>query len=64
MTRDEAISLQKAALWEEAKGKLKAVVATGGQCSPVKSHHGERWTALEKAVDAFIVDVEENGWHE
>lgn len=61
---DDQISLQKAVLWEEAKGKLRAVVAAGGQCRSTNSHHIERWRQLRREVDKFILEVEDNALHE
>lgn len=64
MSRNEMISLQKAILWEAAKGKLRAVVAAGGQCRPDDRTHGPRWRELSEAVEDFIKDIEDNALQE
>ena len=67
MTLSEVIGIEKAKLWEEAKGKLRAMVAVEGQCSshgPEHERHRERWRDAEAAIDVFIRDFEGNGLHE
>jgi len=67
MTKSEAIGVAKASLWEQAKGKLRAMVAVEGQCSPhapEDEHRRVRWREAEGAINAFIVDFESNGLHE
>lgn len=60
-----AIDVAKAALWEEAKGKLRACVSVAGQCYEARMPtHSERFTALQAAVEAFIEKVEGEVWHE
>jgi hypothetical protein len=58
------ISLMKAVVWEEAKGKLRAVVSAAGQCSPMDEPAGALWSDLRERVEAFIKDVEGDGLHE
>lgn len=67
MTRSEAIGLSKAALWEEAKGKLRALVAVEGQCSshaPEDEIRRVRWREADQVISAFISDFEDKGLHE
>lgn len=68
MGRDEQDNTRtplKAMLWEEAKGKLRALVAVqGGYTTAGGDDRTERWQALELAVSAFIVQVEDDGLHE
>ena len=66
MTLSEAISLEKAKLWEEAKGKLRAMVAVEGQCSshgPEHAIHRDRWLDAEAAIEKFVRDFEDNALH-
>ena len=61
------IAVAKAQLWEEAKGKLRAMIAVEGQCSgsaPEHQHHRERWRDLGAAIEAFISQTEGAGLHE
>lgn len=62
-----AIRIAKAQLWQETKGKLRAMVAVEGQCYPhekLHEHHRERQRAAEAAIDAFIGSFEDEGLHE
>jgi hypothetical protein len=63
MTRHDAIRLAKAGLWEEAKGKLRALAAVNGQV-----HEGDGfspdWEEVRNAVEDFIRQFEEDGLHE
>lgn len=61
----DPIGLAKAILWEEAKGKLRALVAADG------AEHAKRGVSeishfqkLETAIDKFISDFEGEGLHE
>lgn len=55
----------KAQQWELAKGHLRALVSLQGSYSSGRDAHEEkRWLALKAAVDAFIAQIEEEGWHE
>ncbi|MBK8200409.1 MAG: hypothetical protein IPK75_18835 [Acidobacteria bacterium] len=55
----------KAALWEEAKGKLRALAAVQGCYSArLQKHTEERWFALNSAIDEFIASVEDRALHE
>ena len=65
MRQADPIGLAKAILWEEAKGKLRALVAADG------AEHGKggvsepfHFEKLEKAIDKFINDFEGDGLHE
>jgi len=66
MTHNELISSLKAQVWEEAKGKLRALVALdGSKSSGIKDEDGEfPFKAVEKAVEAFIEEFSGNGHHE
>lgn len=49
----------KAALWEESKGKLRALVAVQGSYTARENPETEEtWRALHTAVEAFISSVE------
>lgn len=61
------IRIAKAQLWEEAKGKLRAMVAVEGQCyphEPLHKHHHERWRAANAAIEEFVRNFEYEGLHE
>lgn len=65
------IGLVKAVLWEEAKGKLRAIVMADGQQAPQyegpKGNHAPiegSWVRIQRAVDKFIKDFEDEGYHE
>ncbi len=63
----DMIKVQKAALWAEAKGKLRAMVAVEGQCSgsdPLHRDQRHRWAMGSNTIEAFIKDFEDNGLHE
>ncbi len=69
--REVEIQLQKAVLWEEAKGKLRAMVAAQGHrrlCEPMTSEREkllfDEYLAMEKRIEAFIEEVEMDGLQE
>ncbi len=68
--QDEARGPLKAALWEEAKGKLRAFAAVQGSYHSyaMSESDGEairaRWQAAEKSIAAFIEEFESHGLHE
>ena len=67
MRKSDPIGLAKAILWEEAKGKLRAIVAADGAVENGGSElHGERFhfEIVEEAVEAFIRSFESDGLHE
>lgn len=70
MRQDEAISLQKAILWEQAKGLLRAVVAASGarraEYDPGTGVYvpNRAWEEGGRAVEAFIKKFEDDGLHE
>lgn len=65
MTREDQISIMKAAIWEEAKGKLRALAAVAGQCNSTSPQYiRDRYDELNREVEAFIVSIEENALHE
>lgn len=61
----DPIGLAKAILWEEAKGKLRAMASVGGQTpatmNPVRSPD---WQKVERRIEAFILSFEDDGLHE
>lgn len=66
MRLHDPISLQKGILWEEAKGKLRAIVAAEGSLIDSKPL-GDRefsFKKISKAVEAFIKDFEGKGYQE
>lgn len=66
MRNHDPISLQKGILWEEAKGKLRAIVAAeGSTISSVPRGEGEfPYERISKAVETFIEAFEGWGHHE
>lgn len=67
MTRSEAIGIAKAQLWEEAKGKMRAMVAVEGQCSShgeSDGHRRVRWRTAQTSIETFIRQFEDEGLHE
>lgn len=59
------IGLQKAILWEEAKGKLRAMVAANGQTqSTYKRNAGPSYTTISQRVERMIETFESDGMHE
>lgn len=65
MRKCDPIGLAKAVLWEEAKGKLRALVAAEG--SNISEHYSGgklRFQIVEDAVEKFIADFEGEGYHE
>lgn len=67
MRKFDGIGLAKAIIWEEAKGKLRALIAADGSQvtdgSQVASED-EKYGRLEVAIDDFIQLVEDHGLHE
>ena len=54
-------------LWEEAKGKMRAIVAVEGQCgahNPEDKFRRERYQEAGDTIEKFIKDFEANGLHE
>jgi len=64
MTREcnDVIGLAKATLWEEAKGKLRAMVAAeGSSVGRGLTDDGRfHFQVIEEEVDAFIAVIEDN----
>ena len=56
----------KGATWEEAKGKLRALVAIQGSVGgrAVSDTSEWKWEALGRQVESFIHTVEDAGLHE
>ena len=61
--QDNTRGPMKAMLWEEAKGKLRALVAVQGSYFGL-ADSADRWQRAAKAVEAFIEDFEGDGLHE
>lgn len=59
----DPIGLAKAILWEEAKGKLRAIVSAGGQTQS-GSDRSPDWEAVKKRVESFIDKFEADGLNE
>lgn len=59
----DPIGLAKAILWEEAKGKLRAIAAASGQ-NPSGTKRSPDWETVEKSVETFILYFEANSYHE
>lgn len=59
----DPIGLHKAILWEEAKGKLRAMATVGGQIGSSDTRSPD-WKEVEDAIEGFIVNFENNGMHE
>lgn len=59
---EDNIRLQKAILWEEAKGKLRALVAASGQMRG--NGISPSWSLVAAAVDEFIETFENRGLEE
>lgn len=57
------IGAVKAAAWEEAKGKLRALVALSGQ-NPASEEGTERYERIKGKVERFIRSFEEYGLDE
>lgn len=57
------IGLQKAILWEEAKGKLRAMAAAGGQINSSYLRSPD-WKGVKQSVEDFIHAFESEGLHE
>jgi len=64
MVTDSFRTPLKAALWEEAKGKLRAPVAVQGSYSSADQEAAETFEEAGAAVEAFIKDFENRGLHE
>lgn len=65
------VRMQKAVLWEQAKGALRAMVAAEGfrqLCQPMspemERRFGQQWETLNAAIEGFITNAEEHGWPE
>ncbi len=66
-SEDHRIRLAKAILWEEAKGKLRALAAASGMH---QSRHGDplgtmaRFERISDRVATFIKEFEDDGFQE
>lgn len=61
----DPINTMKAVLWEEAKGKLRAMVAVDGSRHSEHRHDGEkmRFQVVSEFVEDFISAFENTGLH-
>ena len=60
---DAIIGVTKAVLWEEAKGKLRALAAVEGQT--VGEYNAKpKYQKIREAVESFIMQFEDLGLHE
>lgn len=71
MLTEDHVQMQKAVLWEEAKGKLRAMVNVEGHrrlCHPMTPERerivSNRWLEITDKIEAFISEAEDNGWNE
>jgi hypothetical protein len=65
MSFDPWLSPLKAAAWERAKGELRAVVAIHGAVqSGTPPGEPFPYEELQRRVEAFITEVEDEGLHE
>lgn len=66
MNEEFSISLHKAILWEEAKGKLRALSNVEGHRRTASDYHknSDKWLSLNKEIENFIKNIENEGLHE
>jgi len=66
MRKVDPIGLAKAILWEEAKGKLRAMVAAdGAELGGPRDENGDfHFQKVKREVDGFIKTIEDEGLHE
>lgn len=66
----EGISVSKIILWEEAKGKLRALSNVAGHLRLVEpttelyNSAGKRWKKIDETIEQFIKDFEYEGLQE
>lgn len=61
----DPIGMIKAHLWEDAKGKLRGMVAVHGQTNAsIPRPAGPSYNDIAEAVEGFIKNFEDNGYHE
>ena len=60
----DSIGFVKAILWEEAKGKLRALVVAGGQQQSSALERSPKYEDVGKEVENFIKRFEDEGYHE
>ena len=59
----DMIGLTKAVLWEEAKGKLRALAIASGQHQSNRKRTPD-WEKVTQQVETFILHFENLGYHE
>ena len=64
-TKYDPFIAQKAALWEEAKGKLRAMIAVDGSKIDGDRDEEGRYShmIIEEIVEAFIKEIEDDEHH-
>jgi hypothetical protein len=63
MANVDPIGLMKSVLWEEAKGKLRALAAASGQV-PSTVEREPAWERVTNFIEMFITNFESHGYHE
>lgn len=53
-----ALQIQKSILWQEAKGKLRALIEVEGHRRLVIDGEGDKFEPLSDTIDAFISAIE------
>ncbi len=63
---ENVLRMQKTALWEQAKGTLRAVSMTEGHRRIVTDGRvdDDRWAELDQRIESFIKGVETDGLQE
>lgn len=62
---NQIISLNKTILWEEIKGRLRALVAIGGHIPSVQGDYEiKRYEEIHSSVEKFIDKFESDGFDE
>ena len=57
-------SVAKAQQWEITKGHLRAMAAIDGACSTGETERPYRFERVESAIEKFIKEFEDAGFHE
>lgn len=64
MRQFDGIGLAKAILWEEAKGKLRAIAMAEGSAFGGKPTDKFKYEYIEEFIEKFIMEFESEGYHE
>lgn len=54
----------KRMVWEEAKGKLRALVAIQGEYFRMDDQNADRFEEIKRRVEKFIYEFEQDGFDE